>query len=72
MLQPQNLILRVFQEYPGVKDRIMLGTATLNLAEYAGMEGVTRRYLLMNSKINSTVKVTIGMNQTGGDYYYET
>lgn len=72
ILQSQNITLQVFHEYPQNKEKILLGIVTLNLAEYAGMESVTRRYLMQNSKVNSTVKVTISMRQTGGDYYYET
>ncbi|TGZ79100.1 hypothetical protein EX30DRAFT_373246 [Ascodesmis nigricans] len=72
MLQSQNITLNVFHEYPKTKEKDLLGTVALNLAEYAGLEGVTRRYLMQNSKINSTIRVTISMRQTGGDGYYET
>ncbi len=54
-----------------------LGNVKLNLAEYveesegvAGEEGeerVVRRYLMMDSKINSTLKVAIRMIQVDGE-----
>jgi len=44
----------------------------LNLAEYVlesedGEEGVTRRYLMQESKINSTLKIGIAMKQVDGE-----
>lgn len=66
--------------------RVVLGTVKLNLAEYTqlpelsgsdrdpqdeGDEGsITRRYLLQESKINSTLKIGIKMKQTEGDTNY--
>jgi hypothetical protein len=63
--------------------RVVLGNIKLNLAEYTqlpelsnserdpqddGDEGsITRRYLLQESKINSTLKIGIKMKQTEGD-----
>jgi hypothetical protein len=49
-----------------------LGYVALNLAEYVeesedGEEGVTRRYLMQESKINSTLKVGIAMKQVDGE-----
>ncbi|KAI4714665.1 hypothetical protein J4E89_000346 [Alternaria sp. Ai002NY15] len=80
MLQECYVELEVVQEYgrgSGRGERITLGTVKLNLAEYveqsematiAGEEpGVTRRYLMQDSKINSTLKVGIYMKQTEGD-----
>jgi len=59
MLNEQLVMFEINQEYSG-RERIMLGTVTLNLAEYAGVEKETRRYLMQDSKINSTLKV--GLN----------
>src|SRR5690606_11451433 len=56
ILNEQLVVLEVNQEYSG-RERILLGTVTLNLAEYAGVERETRRYLMQDSKINSTLKV---------------
>lgn len=55
----------VLQEYSsGARgERIILGNVKLNLAEYVdanefdGEDGVCRRYLMQDSKINSTLKV---------------
>lgn len=64
MLQESEIHFEVLQEYsPGTRaERIVLGTVRLNLSEYVGgndeeEEAVTRRYLMQESKINSTLKV---------------
>jgi hypothetical protein len=58
-------------------ERATLGTLSLNLAEYVeesemvsgqdGDEGVVRRYLMMESKINSTLRIGICMKQIDGE-----
>jgi hypothetical protein len=70
MLSDLNLIMEVHQEY-GDRERILLGIVRVNLAEYAGLEKETRRYLMQDSKINSTVKVGIEMHQIGGDTNFQ-
>ena len=70
MLQEQLIVLNVFQECMGGRERIQLGTVRLNLAEYAGTVHETRRYLMQDSKINSTVKVAFAMHHVGGDANY--
>ncbi|KAF1971912.1 hypothetical protein BU23DRAFT_508980 [Bimuria novae-zelandiae CBS 107.79] len=80
MLQESFIEFEVIQEYMGggKGERITLGNVKLNLAEYVeqseltrtadGEEpGVTRRYLMQNSKINSTLKISIFMRQIEGD-----
>ena len=64
MLQETEINFEVLQEYsPGTRaERIALGNVRLNLAEFVGgsddgEEAVTRRYLMQDSKINSTLKV---------------
>lgn len=66
MLQESEVLFEVLQEYSaGVRsERIALGQVKLNLAEYVegndkdGEDGITRRYLMKDSKINSTLKVS--------------
>lgn len=81
MLQECYVEFEVIQEYgTGRGERITLGTVKLNLAEYveqsemgtvAGEEpGVTRRYLMQDSKINSTLKIGIYMKHIEGDKNY--
>ncbi|KAI9703657.1 MAG: hypothetical protein M1836_007427 [Candelina mexicana] len=80
MLQDCEIHLEVLQEYSsGAKGgRIALGNVKLNLAEYVegtdadGEEGITRRYLMQDSKINSTLKITIIMKQIEGDRNFIT
>ncbi|KAF1843055.1 uncharacterized protein K460DRAFT_387253 [Cucurbitaria berberidis CBS 394.84] len=80
MLQESCAEFEVLQEYDGGSgrgQRITLGHVKLNLAEYveqselaaaAGEDpGVTRRYLMQDSKINSTLKLGIYMKHTEGD-----
>ncbi|KAF2101277.1 hypothetical protein NA57DRAFT_72719 [Rhizodiscina lignyota] len=75
MLQETYITFEVVQEYgAGAKDqRVVLGYMKLNLAEYVepseteGEEAVCRRYLMQDSKINSTLKVTLFMKQLEGD-----
>lgn len=65
------------QDYSaGVRgEKIALGYVELNLAEYVeesemgadGEEGVVRRYLMQESKINSTLKIGICMKQVDGE-----
>ncbi|KAI9812157.1 MAG: hypothetical protein M1827_004823 [Pycnora praestabilis] len=65
----------ILQEYSSGSrgERIVLGYVKLNLAEYVeghdadGDEGITRRYLMQESKINSTLKVSIVLKQLEGD-----
>lgn len=79
MLQESWIEFEVLQEYSagGRGERISLGNVRLNLAEYVeqsemasldGEElGITRRYLMQESKINSTLKIGIYMHQTEGE-----
>ncbi|KAI4204217.1 MAG: hypothetical protein LQ348_001306 [Seirophora lacunosa] len=74
MLQKLDIYFEVMQEYSsGARgERIILGSVRLNLAEYvdAGEDGdgtITRRYLMQESKINSTLKIGIAMHQVEGD-----
>jgi hypothetical protein len=64
VLQECFMHVEVIHEVPtgGKEDRSLLGGVRINLAEYVeatrlGNEGVERRHLLMDSKINSTLKV---------------
>ncbi|KAI4122775.1 MAG: hypothetical protein LQ338_005615 [Usnochroma carphineum] len=74
MLQESEIHFEVMQEYSsGARgERIILGNVRLNLAEYvdAGEDGdgtITRRYLMQDSKINSTLKIGIAMHLLEGD-----
>ncbi|KAH0542878.1 hypothetical protein FGG08_002738 [Glutinoglossum americanum] len=81
MLQGSDIQFEVIQEYNyGARgERITLGILKLNLAEYVevgdgeGEEGTSRRYLMRDSRINSTLKaciiytIAITMKQLDGD-----
>ena len=76
-LQECLINFEVVQDYGSTVrgEKITLGHVTLNLAEYVeesemgpdGEEGVTRRYLMQESKINSTLKIGIMMKQIDGE-----
>lgn len=72
MLQEACINFEIIQEYSsgGKGERLALGNIKLNLSEYVEAseqthggakdeEGVTRRYLMQDSKINSTLKVLL-------------
>jgi hypothetical protein len=73
MLQECEVSFEIIQEFSsgGRGDRMTLGHIKLNLAEYVdrsdGDQGIVRRYLMQDSKINSTLKVGILMRQIDGD-----
>ena len=57
-------------------EKITLGFVTLNLAQYVEEsealgsdmgDGIMRRYLMQESKINSTLKIGIAMRQVDGE-----
>ncbi|EGX51277.1 hypothetical protein AOL_s00054g347 [Orbilia oligospora ATCC 24927] len=70
MLSPVYLDLEIIQEYSG-RERIILGTLELNLAEYVGRERESRRYLMQASKINSTVQISTEIKQISGDMSFK-
>ncbi|KKZ64619.1 hypothetical protein EMCG_09473 [[Emmonsia] crescens] len=78
MLQESEICFEIIQEFsPGSRgDRQLLGNVRFNLAEYVEKnedgEGVTRRYLMQDSKINGTLKVGIVMRQVEGDANFVT
>lgn len=72
-LEEQRIEFEVYQEVTP-QETLQIGKLRLNLAEYANGEGrgreddvVVRRYLMQDSKINSTLKVGIGMHQVDGE-----
>ena len=78
MLQECEINFEVFQEFHSstANEKNVLGKIKLNLAEYVDKveedEGVVRRYLIFDSKVNSTVKIGIAMRQLEGDRNFTT
>ncbi|KAL2871128.1 putative respiratory complex assembly protein Rmp1 [Aspergillus lucknowensis] len=68
----------VIQEFSsgGHVEKNLLGRVKLNLSEYVDKsdddEGIVRRYLMQDSKINSTLKVGVVVQQTEGDRNFTT
>jgi hypothetical protein len=80
MLSESMIHLEVLHEIKtqGKPERLTLGSIKLNLAEYVDAteaegneDGVCRRYLMQDSKINSTMKICIAMRQTEGDRNFQ-
>lgn len=73
-----DILFEIFQEFGsgGRGDKSLLGRIRLNLAEYVDKsdngEEITRRYLMQDSKVNSTLKVAIVMRQVEGERNYST
>lgn len=79
MLQETLIHFEILQEYSsgGKGERITLGVLDLNLSEYVENSptspgddpstSVSRRYLMQQSKINSTLKIDIFMKHVRGD-----
>lgn len=74
MLQECDISFEIFQEFSSGSrgDRMTLGHIKINLAEYVDKtgedgQGIIRRYLMQDSKINSTLRIGIMMNQIDGD-----
>ncbi|KAI9702220.1 MAG: hypothetical protein M1820_006302 [Bogoriella megaspora] len=80
MMQDAPIHFEVIQEYSsgGRGERIQLGNVKLNLAGYVepseaeGEDGIVRRYLMQDSKINSTLKISIFVKQLEGDRNFTT
>jgi hypothetical protein len=71
-LQERVLIMEVWVEMISGRERVRIGIVSVNLSEYASVKSETRRYLLQESKMNSTVKVTIKVEHVDGSREYTT
>ncbi|KAJ3764394.1 hypothetical protein EV360DRAFT_31459 [Lentinula raphanica] len=74
-LMPNEFKLVVMQRVipgdPNAPRNPRLGALYLDLSEYAGVgKEVTRTYLLRDTKMNATVKLTINVEHVGGDTNY--
>ncbi|PWY72413.1 hypothetical protein BO70DRAFT_297789 [Aspergillus heteromorphus CBS 117.55] len=73
-----ELYFEIIQEFAsgGNNEKNLLGRIRLNLSEYVDKsdddEGIVRRYLMQDSKINSTLKVGIAIRQVEGDRNFIT
>ncbi|KAK5806715.1 hypothetical protein VI817_000973 [Penicillium citrinum] len=76
ILQDCDIFFEIIQEFNNSLEKNVLGKIKLNLAEYVDKveedEGVVRRYLMFDSKVNSTVRIGIAMRQTEGDRGFTT
>lgn len=78
MLQECEINFEIIQEFHSspANEKHVLGKIKLNLAEYVDKvdedEGVVRRYLMTDCKVNSTVKIGIAMHQVEGERNFTT
>ncbi|KAK9466972.1 N-terminal C2 in EEIG1 and EHBP1 proteins-domain-containing protein [Lipomyces arxii] len=70
LLSDKYIVFEVVSEHSG--EKMDLGTLQLNIAEYVKEKPTGRRYLLQDSKINSTLKITLDCRQLSGDTGYST
>ncbi|KAL1922547.1 uncharacterized protein VTP21DRAFT_10086 [Calcarisporiella thermophila] len=70
ILQPCELRLYIKQESINGREATNVGVVILNLSEYVNGGGEMRRYLLQESKFNSTLKLGISLRQIEGDASY--
>ncbi|KAK9366361.1 N-terminal C2 in EEIG1 and EHBP1 proteins-domain-containing protein [Lipomyces kononenkoae] len=70
MLSDKHVVFEVVSEYSG--EKVELGTLQLNIAEFVKEKATGRRYLLHESKINSTIKITLDCRQLSGDVNFST
>lgn len=74
--EAQFEILQDLASGAGNADRNVLGRVKLNLAEFVDKsddeEGIVRRYLMQDSKVNSTLRVGVIMRQVEGDKNFIT
>ncbi|PYH94997.1 hypothetical protein BO71DRAFT_352119 [Aspergillus ellipticus CBS 707.79] len=73
-----ELYFEIIQEFVsgGINEKNLLGRIRLNLSEYVDKsddeDGIVRRYLMQDSKINSTLKAGIAIRQVEGDRNFIT
>ncbi|RAL10001.1 uncharacterized protein BO97DRAFT_479662 [Aspergillus homomorphus CBS 101889] len=74
-----ELYFEIIQEFASGgsnNEKSLLGKIRLNLSEYVDKsdddEGIVRRYLMQDSKVNSTLKVGIALRQVEGDRNFVT
>jgi len=72
LLQERMLMMEVWVEMISGRERFRIGHVGVNLSEYASVKRETRRYLLQESKTNSTIKVTISVVHVEGQKEYVT
>ena len=72
-----GIVFEVIQEFGSDArgGKSLLGRIKLNLSEYVSVlddndPGITRRYLMQDSKINGTLNVTVIMRQIEGEKNY--
>ena len=72
-----GIVFEVVQEFGSDArgEKSLLGRIKLNLSEYVSVlddndVGITRRYLMQESKINSTLSMTLIMRQIEGEKNY--
>jgi N-terminal C2 in EEIG1 and EHBP1 proteins len=72
VLNERMLIVEVWLEMISGRERLRMGNIAVNLCEYASVQKETRRYLLQESKMNSTIKVTLSVLHVEGSREYVT
>ncbi|KAL1922046.1 uncharacterized protein VTP21DRAFT_10688 [Calcarisporiella thermophila] len=70
MLTPCEFRLTIKQEMNSGREVETVGTIAVNISEYVNAGNVVRRYLLQESKFNSTIKLGFELKQVSGSTDY--
>lgn len=71
-MSDSSLRLEVLQVHPGEREGAVLGYVNIDLAPFADQGTTARRYLLMNSRTNATLRISVDMRCIGGDTQWVT
>ncbi|KAI8923304.1 N-terminal C2 in EEIG1 and EHBP1 proteins-domain-containing protein [Entophlyctis helioformis] len=67
VLQPTPLRISIKQEINGARHSEKVGAIEINLAEAVGQQGLSRRMLLQETKVNSLLRISVEMTLVKGD-----
>ncbi|EKD04618.1 hypothetical protein A1Q2_01078 [Trichosporon asahii var. asahii CBS 8904] len=71
-MSDSSLRLEVLQVHNGEREGTVLGHVNVDLAPFADQGPTARRYLLMNSRTNATLRISVDMRCIGGDTQWIT
>lgn len=71
-MSDSSLRLEVLQVHNGEREGTVLGHVNVDLAPFADQGPTARRYLLMNSRTNATLRISVDMRCIGGDMEWIT
>ena len=70
LLQSQEVFFKVFHQVPNLTRENCIGTATLDLAEFARSGQVSQRCRLEKSSINCSIGLRVHVQRVAGDHFF--